>query len=91
MDGGQETIALALPAVVTTDLRLNEPRYATLPNIIKAKKKPIDEKDAADFGIDLTCRLKILKTFEPPARRGGVRLSSAAELVSRLRDEARVI
>jgi electron transfer flavoprotein beta subunit len=91
VDGGRETIELTLPAVVTTDLRLNEPRYATLPNIIKAKKKPIDEKDAADFGIDPSPRLKILKTFEPPARRSGVRLSSAAELVSRLRDEARVI
>ncbi len=91
VDGGRETLELTLPAVVTTDLRLNEPRYATLPNIIKAKKKPIDERDAAEFGIDLRPRLKVLKIFEPPTRRGGIKLSSAAELVSRLRDEARVI
>ncbi|MGA3303427.1 MAG: electron transfer flavoprotein subunit beta/FixA family protein [Methylovirgula sp.] len=91
VDGGRETLELTLPAVVTTDLRLNEPRYATLPNIMKAKKKPIDEKDAVDFGIDLSPHLKVLKTFEPPTRRGGVKLSSAAELVSRLRHEARVI
>jgi electron transfer flavoprotein beta subunit len=91
IDGGLETLALKLPAVVTTDLRLNEPRYPTLPNIMKAKKKTIEEKDAAAFGLDIAPRLQILKTFDPPVRKAGIKLASAAELVNRLRDEARVI
>jgi electron transfer flavoprotein beta subunit len=91
VDGGLETVRLQLPAVVTTDLRLNEPRYASLPNIMKAKKKPIDEKTPADLGVDLTPRLKVLKVEAPPARRAGVKLASAAELVDRLRNEAGVL
>ncbi|QXX75052.1 electron transfer flavoprotein subunit beta/FixA family protein [Methylovirgula sp. HY1] len=91
VDGGLETIELKLPAVVTTDLRLNEPRYPTLPNIMKAKKKVIEEKAAAEFGIDITPRLKVLKTFEPAARKAGIKVASAAELVSKLRQEAQVI
>ncbi len=91
VDGGIETLAVKLPAVVTVDLRLNEPRYATLPNIMKAKKKPIEERDAADFSVDIAPRLNVLKTFEPPARKAGVKLADAAELVNRLKGEARVI
>jgi electron transfer flavoprotein beta subunit len=91
VDGGLETIELKLPAVVTTDLRLNEPRYPTLPNIMKAKKKVIEEKDAAEFGLDIAPRLTILKTFDPPVRKAGIKLASAAELVSKLKDEAGVI
>ena len=91
VDGGLQTVSLKLPAVVTTDLRLNEPRYASLPNIMKAKKKPIDEKTPADFGIDIAPRLKILKTVAPPTRKAGVKLASAAELVAKLKDEAGVI
>ena len=91
VDGGLETVALKLPAVVTTDLRLNEPRYASLPNIMKAKKKPIDEKAPADYGVDVSPRLKVLKTVEPAGRKSGVKVKSAAELVQKLRDEAGVI
>ena len=91
VDGGLETLKLKMPAVVTTDLRLNEPRYASLPNIMKAKKKPLDVKRAADFGVDLAPRLKVLKTAEPPARKAGVKVSSVAELVEKLRTEAGVI
>ncbi len=91
VDGGIETVELKLPAVVTTDLRLNEPRYPTLPNMMKAKKKVIEEKDAAEFGLDIAPRLTILKTFEPPVRKAGIKLASAAELVSKLKHEARVI
>ena len=91
VDGGLQTIALKLPAVVTTDLRLNEPRYASLPNIMKAKKKPIDEKTPADFGIDVTPRLKVLATKEPPGRKGGAKVGSVAELVSKLKNEAGVL
>lgn len=91
VDGGLQTVRLRLPAVVTTDLRLNEPRYASLPNIMKAKKKIIEEKIPADFGIDVAPRLKILNTAAPPVRKAGVKLSSAAELVARLKDEAGVI
>jgi electron transfer flavoprotein beta subunit len=91
VDRGQETIELKLPAVTTTDLRLNMPRYPTLPNILKAKKKTIEEKDAAEFGIDLSPRLSVLRTFAPPPRRAGIRLASAAELACKLRDEAGVI
>ncbi|WP_284945322.1 electron transfer flavoprotein subunit beta/FixA family protein [Acidisoma cladoniae] len=91
VDGGLQTVALTLPAIVTTDLRLNEPRYASLPNIMKAKKKPIDMKTIADLGIDPTPRLKILKTVEPAGRKAGVKVGSVAELVAKLRDEAGVI
>jgi electron transfer flavoprotein beta subunit len=86
-----QTVSLKLPAIVTTDLRLNEPRYASLPNIMKAKKKPIEEKTAADYGVDVSPRLKVLKTVEPPGRKSGVKVKSAAELVQKLRDEAGVI
>ncbi|HEX9646552.1 MAG TPA: electron transfer flavoprotein subunit beta/FixA family protein [Alphaproteobacteria bacterium] len=91
VDGGLETVSLALPAVVTTDLRLNEPRYASLPNIMKAKKKPIDQKTPADFGIDVSPRLTTLKVEEPAKRAGGVKVADAAALVAKLRDEAGVI
>jgi electron transfer flavoprotein beta subunit len=91
VDGGLQTVALKLPAIVTTDLRLNEPRYASLPNIMKAKKKPIAMKKIADLGIDPAPRLKVLKTVEPPGRKAGVKVASVAELVAKLRDEAGVI
>ena len=91
VDGGLQTVALKLPAIVTTDLRLNEPRYASLPNIMKAKKKPIDEKTPADFGVDVAPRLKVLKTTEPGGRKAGVKVKTVAELVAKLRDEAGVI
>src|SRR6266850_7664166 len=91
VDGGLETVAFKLPAVVTTDLRLNEPRYASLPNIMKAKKKPIDEKTPADFGVDVTPRLTVLKVAEPPRRQAGVRVKSVSELVDKLRNEAGVL
>ncbi|MCW2275752.1 electron transfer flavoprotein subunit beta/FixA family protein [Rhodoblastus acidophilus] len=91
VDGGLQTVTLKTPAVVTTDLRLNEPRYASLPNIMKAKKKPIAEKTPADYGVDTTPRLKVLKTTEPPTRKAGVKVASVAELVSKLKDEAGVI
>jgi electron transfer flavoprotein beta subunit len=91
VDGGLETISLKLPAVITTDLRLNEPRYASLPNIMKAKKKPIDEKTPIDLGVDVAPRLQILKTVEPAGRRGGVKLGSVAELVDKLKNEAGVL
>ena len=91
VDGGLQTIALNTPAIVTTDLRLNEPRYASLPNIMKAKKKPIDEKAPGDYGVDTTPRLKTLKVTEPAARSAGVKVETVAELVSKLRDEAGVI
>jgi len=91
VDGGLQTVELKLPAIVTTDLRLNEPRYASLPNIMKAKKKPIDEKSPADFGVDVTPRLKVLKTVEPSGRKAGLKVKSVAELVAKLKDEAGVI
>jgi electron transfer flavoprotein beta subunit len=91
VDGGLQTVGLALPAIVTTDLRLNEPRYASLPNIMKAKKKPIDEKSPADFGVDVTPRLKILRTTEPTGRKAGVKVASVAELVDKLKNEAGVL
>lgn len=84
VDGGLQTVKVKGPAVVTTDLRLNEPRYASLPNIMKAKKKPIAEKTAEQFGIDLTPRLEILKTAEPAGRKGGIKVGSATELVAKL-------
>ncbi|MGO4871486.1 MAG: electron transfer flavoprotein subunit beta/FixA family protein [Roseiarcus sp.] len=91
VDGGMQTVALKLPAIVTTDLRLNEPRYASLPNIMKAKKKPIDEKTPADLGVDVAPRLKVLKTTEPGGRKAGVKVKTVAELVAKLHDEAGVI
>jgi electron transfer flavoprotein beta subunit len=91
IDGGLETVELKLPAVVTTDLRLNEPRYASLPNIMKAKKKPIEVLDPAALGVDIAPRLTTLKVTEPPKRKGGIKVASVDELVSKLRDEARVI
>src|SRR5476651_2296634 len=91
VDGGMQTVTLKLPAIVTTDLRLNEPRYASLPNIMKAKKKPIAEKTPADYGVDPAPRLKVLKTIEPAGRKSGVKVGSVAELVAKLRDEAGVI
>jgi electron transfer flavoprotein beta subunit len=86
VDGGLQTVALKLPAVVTTDLRLNEPRYASLPNIMKARKKPILEKTVADYGVDATPRLKLLEVREPERRRAGAKVASAAELVGKLRE-----
>ena len=91
VDGGLQTVTLKTPAVVTTDLRLNEPRYASLPNIMKAKKKPIDEKTPADYGVDVTPRLTVLKTTEPVGRKGGAKVGSVAELVSKLKNEAGVL
>jgi len=91
VDGGLQTVGLKLPAIVTTDLRLNEPRYASLPNIMKAKKKPIDEKTPADFGVDVTPRLTVLKTSEPAGRKAGVKVADVAELVSKLKSEAGVL
>jgi electron transfer flavoprotein beta subunit len=86
VDGGLETVRLNMPAVVTTDLRLNEPRYASLPNIMKAKKKPLDTKKPADLGVDVKPRLKVLKTVEPGGRKAGVKVASPAELVAKLKD-----
>jgi electron transfer flavoprotein beta subunit len=91
VDGGLQTIEVKLPAVVTTDLRLNEPRYASLPNIMKAKKKPLDKKSPADFGVDTAPRLKVLKTEEPSGRKAGVKVKSVAELVEKLKTEAGVL
>ena len=91
VDGGLETVTLKLPAVVTTDLRLNEPRYASRPNIMKAKKKPIDATSPADLGVDVTPHLTVLKVEEPPKRQGGKKVASIAELVDKLKNEARVI
>src|SRR4249920_1298708 len=88
VDGGLQTVKLKSPAIVTTDLRLNEPRYASLPNIMKAKKKPIDEKTPADVGVDIAPRLEILKTVDPPGRKAGVKVASVAELVAKLKNEA---
>jgi len=91
VDGGLETLSLSLPALVSTDLRLNEPRYVTLPNIMKAKKKPLDTVTPADLGVDIAPRLKTLKVAEPAARKAGIRVGSVAELVDKLRNEAKVI
>ena len=91
IDGGLEIVALTLPAVVTTDLRLNEPRYASLPNIMKAKKKPIDTMTPEDLGVDAAPRLKILKVDEPQGREVGIMVETVAELVDKLRNEAKVI
>jgi electron transfer flavoprotein beta subunit len=86
IDGGLQTIEVKLPAIVTTDLRLNEPRYASLPNIMKAKKKPIADKTAADYGVDITPRLKVLKVVEPPKRTAGIKVKTAAELADKLKE-----
>ena len=91
VDGGLQVLTLSLPAVITTDLRLNEPRYASLPNIMKAKKKPIDECAPEDFGVDVTPRLRVLKTSEPVVRIAGEKVKSISELVSKLRNEAGVL
>ncbi|MFQ5533548.1 MAG: electron transfer flavoprotein subunit beta/FixA family protein [Sphingomonadales bacterium] len=88
IDGGLETVALRLPAVVTTDLRLNEPRYASLPNIMKAKRKPIDVKTPEDYGVDISPRLTVLKVEEPPKREAGGKVESVTELVEKLKNEA---
>ncbi len=86
IDGGLETVRIKLPAIVTTDLRLNEPRYASLPNIMKAKKKPIDEKAPGDYGVDVAPRLEVVKTVEPPGRKAGVKVASVGELVGKLKE-----
>ena len=91
IDGGLQTVRLKMPIVLTTDLRLNQPRYASLPNIMKAKKKPLDEKTPADLGVDVTPRLKVVKTSEPPKRQAGQKVKSVVELVDRLKNEAGVI
>jgi electron transfer flavoprotein beta subunit len=91
VDGGLQAIEVALPAIVTADLRLNEPRYASLPNIMKAKKKPLEEKTPADYGVGVEPRLKVLATEEPATRKAGVRVAGVAELLDRLRNEAGVL
>ncbi|MDR5655510.1 electron transfer flavoprotein subunit beta/FixA family protein, partial [Ruixingdingia sedimenti] len=87
VDGGLQTIRVQLPAVITADLRLNEPRYASLPNIMKAKKKPLDEKTAADYGVDVAPRLTVVGTAEPAGRKAGVKVGSVDELIAKLKDE----
>jgi electron transfer flavoprotein beta subunit len=91
VDGGLQTVKLKAPAIITTDLRLNEPRYASLPNIMKAKKKPIEEKTPGDYGVDIKPRLQVVKTTEPAGRKSGVKVGSVAELVGKLKDEAGVL
>ncbi len=91
VDGGLETVKMGLPAILTVDLRLNEPRYASLPNIMKAKKKPLDVLTPGDLGVDVSPRLTVLKVTEPPARKAGVKVASVSELVDKLRNEAKVI
>ena len=91
VDGGLQTIKINMPAVVTVDLRLNEPRYASLPNIMKAKRKPLDEKTPSDYGVDISPRLEIISTTEPAARAAGVKVANVSELVAKLKDEAGVI
>jgi electron transfer flavoprotein beta subunit len=91
IDGGLETLSMNLPAIVTTDLRLNEPRYATLPNIMKAKKKPLDTTTPADLGVDVAPRLKILKMMDPPTRSAGIIVPDVATLLDKLRNEAKVL
>ncbi len=86
IDGGLQTLKLNLPAIVTTDLRLNEPRYASLPNIMKAKKKPIEEKTPADYGVDVKARLEVLKVTEPPVRQAGIKVESVEQLVGKLKE-----
>lgn len=91
IDGGLQAINISLPAVLTADLRLNEPRYASLPNIMKAKKKPLDTKEVADYGVDIAPRLQVLSTAEPEARKAGIKVESVAELVDKLKNEASVL
>jgi electron transfer flavoprotein beta subunit len=91
VDGGLQTVTLKAPAIITTDLRLNEPRYASLPNIMKAKKKPIEEKAPDAYGVDIAPRLQVLKTTEPPGRKSGAKVGSVAELVTKLKDEAGIL
>ncbi|KGF70706.1 electron transfer flavoprotein subunit beta [Hoeflea sp. BAL378] len=91
IDGGLQTVEISLPAVITTDLRLNTPRYASLPNIMKAKKKPIEEKAAADYGVEIRARLKVLATEEPGRRQAGVKVADVAQLVDKLKNEAGVL
>ena len=91
VDGGLQTVRLTLPAIVTTDLRLNEPRYASLPNIMKAKKKPLDQVEPSEFGVDITPRLTVLSTAEPPSREAGIMVETTGELVDKLRNEAGVL
>jgi electron transfer flavoprotein beta subunit len=91
VDGGLQTVKLKMPAIVTTDLRLNEPRYASLPNIMKAKKKPIDDKTPEAYGVDVKPRLEVVKTVEPPVRKAGVKVKTVAELVDKLKNEAGAI
>ena len=91
VDEGLETIEIKLPAIVTCDLRLNEPRYASLPNIMKAKKKPIEQLNAKDLGVDISNRIEQLKVEEPPKRKGGIKVANVAELVSKLKNEAKVL
>lgn len=91
VDGGAQTVALPLPAIVTTDLRLNEPRYAALPNIMKARKKPLDTKTPADYGVDTTAKVKALKVEPPAERKAGIKVKSVDELVEKLKNEAKVI
>jgi electron transfer flavoprotein beta subunit len=91
VDGGLQTVTVKMPAIVTTDLRLNTPRYASLPNIMKAKKKPIDTKNAADYGVDTTPRVEILETREPARRKSGVKVTSVADLVDKLKNEAGIL
>jgi electron transfer flavoprotein beta subunit len=91
IDGGLQTVKLAGPAIVTTDLRLNEPRYASLPNIMKAKKKPIDEKTPENYGVDVKPRLQVVRTVEPDKRKGGIKVANVADLVGKLKNEAGVL
>ena len=91
VDGGLQVISVKLPAIITTDLRLNQPRYASLPNIMKAKKKPLDEKTPGDYGVEVKARLKVLKTEEPGGSKAGVKVKSVAELVDKLKNEAGVL
>jgi electron transfer flavoprotein beta subunit len=91
IDGGLETLAVKMPCVITTDLRLNEPRYASLPNIMKAKKKPLETKSPSDYGVDTATRVEILKVEEPPVRQAGIKVASVDELIDKLKNEAKVI
>ena len=91
VDGGSQTVRVTFPAVITTDLRLNEPRYASLPNIMKAKKKPLDKKTPADYGVDVSPRLNVVRVQEPPVRKAGIRVSSVAELVQKLKADSVIV
>jgi electron transfer flavoprotein beta subunit len=91
IDGGLQTLEIKLPSIITTDLRLNEPRYASLPNIMKAKKKPMEQINASDLGVDMSSKIQQIKVEEPPKRQAGIKVSSVAELVQKLKNEAKVI